>query len=236
MTLVTDNIDCFEISTWNIYHFCCYSSGWVPGYFSASIDIRFITSYKGQKMSKAFCSRKVSRARDNSRQSYVYEVNYIRDMIPDNQPPNQTTMPTTSTIYLHANQPTLQPRFNPEPSSGQQSEVRVVHQHVAYTLGPNSMKMTCSSCQADIKSTTISDHQRSAHICCIVLCLLGWEATLSHCYVYLRCVIKNIDYFLLDYHVKIHIYFLLSKECQFLYAISSYTEWFIIISTVNSFK
>lgn len=89
-------------------------------------------------------------------------------IILDTQPPNQTTMPTPS-IYPGSSQ--SQP-FNAEPNSVPQPEVRVVH-HVAYTLGPHSVKMSCPSCHADIKTTTISDHQPSAHICCIVLCLLG---------------------------------------------------------------
>lgn len=51
--------------------------------------------------------------------------------------------------------------------------VRIVHQHVAFSLGPNPIKMSCPSCQADIKTTTMSDHQPSAHVCCIILCLVG---------------------------------------------------------------
>lgn len=88
----------------------------------------------------------------------------------DNQPPNQTTMPMPS-VYPGSSQ--SQPRFNAEPNSVPQSEVRVVHQ-VTYALGPHSVKMPCPSCHTDIKTTTISDHQPSAHICCIVLCLLGY--------------------------------------------------------------
>lgn len=93
-------------------------------------------------------------------------------IILDNQPLNQTTMPTPS-VYPGSSQ--SQP-FNAEPNSVPQPEVRVVH-HVTYTLGPHSVKMSCPSCHTDIKTTTISDHQPSAHICCIVLCLLGWATS-----------------------------------------------------------
>ncbi|XP_012253223.2 lipopolysaccharide-induced tumor necrosis factor-alpha factor homolog [Athalia rosae] len=54
------------------------------------------------------------------------------------------------------------------------TQITYVQQTVAYALGPNSVKMTCPTCRADIKTTTVSDHQASAHICCIILCLLGF--------------------------------------------------------------
>ncbi|XP_014471884.1 PREDICTED: lipopolysaccharide-induced tumor necrosis factor-alpha factor homolog [Dinoponera quadriceps] len=113
--------------------------------------------------------------------------------MPYNQPPNQTTMPTASAMYPATSQSTSQPRFNPEPSSVSQPEVRVIHQHVAYTLGPNPVKMSCPSCLADIKTTTISDHQPSAHICCIVLCLLG--CCLCSCLPYCMSAFMSVHHF-----------------------------------------
>ncbi|XP_011166353.1 lipopolysaccharide-induced tumor necrosis factor-alpha factor homolog isoform X2 [Solenopsis invicta] len=89
------------------------------------------------------------------------------------QPLNQTTMPTPS-LHPGSSQSTLQPRFNAELNPVTQPEhVRVVQHHIVYALGPNAVKMSCPTCGADIKTTTMSDHQPSAHICCIVLCLLG---------------------------------------------------------------
>ncbi|XP_071556014.1 uncharacterized protein [Temnothorax nylanderi] len=92
--------------------------------------------------------------------------------MPYHQPPNQTTIPTPS-VYPGSSHSTSQPRFNPELNSVPQTEVRVMQHHTVYAIGPNAVKMTCPTCRADIKTTTISDHQPSAHICCIVLCLLG---------------------------------------------------------------
>lgn len=53
------------------------------------------------------------------------------------------------------------------------TQIHVIQQSIAYAVGPNSLRMKCPSCHADIKTTTVSDHQASAHICCLVLCLLG---------------------------------------------------------------
>ncbi|CAL1681770.1 unnamed protein product [Lasius platythorax] len=111
--------------------------------------------------------------------------------MPYNQPTNQTTMPTPS-IYPGSSQSTSQSRFNAEPNSVSQPEVRVIH-HVTYTLGPNSVKMSCPSCHADIKTTTISDHQPSAHICCIVLCLLG--CCLCSCLPYCMSAFMSVHHF-----------------------------------------
>jgi len=106
--------------------------------------------------------------------AYAYCCILFLNIISDNQPPNQTTMPIPSGIHPATSQSTSQSHFNAtETSSLPQPEVRVIHQHVAYALGPNPVKMSCPTCHADIKTTTISDHQPSAHICCIVLCLLG---------------------------------------------------------------
>lgn len=109
--------------------------------------------------------------------------------MPYNQPPNQTTMPMPS-VYPGSSQ--SQPPFNAEPNSVPQSEVRVVH-HVTYALGPHSVKMSCPSCHTDIKTTTISDHQPSAHICCIVLCLLG--CCLCSCLPYCMNTFMSVHHF-----------------------------------------
>ncbi|XP_003423956.1 lipopolysaccharide-induced tumor necrosis factor-alpha factor homolog [Nasonia vitripennis] len=70
-------------------------------------------------------------------------------------------------------------------------EVRVVHQHVS--LGPNPVKMSCPSCHADIKTTTMSDHQPSAHVCCIILCLLG--CCLCSCLPYCLSAFLSVHHF-----------------------------------------
>lgn len=125
----------------------------------------------------------------------------------DNQPPNQTTMPTPS-VYPGSSHPTSQ-RFNAELNSVPQ-EVRVMQHHIVYALGPNAVKMSCPTCHADIKTTTISDHQPSAHICCIVLCLLGWVIKLSifnvshilviHIYCrYYTSIISNAVFYSFEY-------------------------------------
>jgi len=93
-------------------------------------------------------------------------------IISDNQPPNQTTMPMPS-VYPGSSRSTSQPRFNAESNSVPRTQVRVIQQHVVLALGPNAVKMSCPTCHTDIKTTTISDHQPSAHICCVILCLLG---------------------------------------------------------------
>lgn len=112
--------------------------------------------------------------------------------MPYNQPPNQTTMPTSS-VHPASSQSVTQPHFNVESNSIPQPEVRVIHQHVAYALGPSSVKMTCPTCRADIKSTTISDPQPSAHICCIVLCLFG--CCLCSCLPYCMSAFMSVHHF-----------------------------------------
>lgn len=76
---------------------------------------------------------------------------------------------------VHQYQPPSQYMQAPHvaPQSFAPPQVQVIHQTIAYALGPNSVKMSCPTCRADIKTTTVSDHQASAHICCIILCLLG---------------------------------------------------------------
>lgn len=53
-------------------------------------------------------------------------------------------------------------------------EIVIMHQTVSAVLGRNPVKMACPSCHTNIKTTTVSDHQPTAHICCIILCIIGW--------------------------------------------------------------
>ncbi|XP_015182689.1 PREDICTED: lipopolysaccharide-induced tumor necrosis factor-alpha factor homolog [Polistes dominula] len=89
-----------------------------------------------------------------------------------NQPPKQMTMPMPSNYVVPADRNASQ-SLNTDQNFAPPSEVRIIHQHVTFALGPHAVKITCPSCYADIKTTTISDHQPAAHICCIILCLLG---------------------------------------------------------------
>ncbi|XP_012232328.1 lipopolysaccharide-induced tumor necrosis factor-alpha factor homolog [Linepithema humile] len=112
--------------------------------------------------------------------------------MPYNQPPNQITMPAPSA----SSQSTSQPHFNVESnsmSSVSRPEVRVIHHHLTYALAPNPVKMACPTCHADIKTTTISDHQPSAHVCCIVLCLLG--CCLCSCLPYCMSAFMSVHHF-----------------------------------------
>lgn len=112
--------------------------------------------------------------------------------MPYNQPPHQITMPITSV----SSQSTSQPHFNAEPNSVPsvpRPEVRIFHHHLVYALASNPVKMACPTCHADIKTTTISDHQPSAHICCIVLCLLG--CCLCSCLPYYMSAFMNVHHF-----------------------------------------
>ncbi|XP_012284826.1 lipopolysaccharide-induced tumor necrosis factor-alpha factor homolog isoform X2 [Orussus abietinus] len=86
-----------------------------------------------------------------------------------------------------------QPPYNPPQTFTAPSEVRVVHHHVSYILGSNPVKMTCPTCHMDIKTTTVSDHQPSAHICCIVLCLLG--CCLCSCLPYCMSAFLSVHHF-----------------------------------------
>ncbi|XP_011879852.1 PREDICTED: lipopolysaccharide-induced tumor necrosis factor-alpha factor homolog isoform X2 [Vollenhovia emeryi] len=111
--------------------------------------------------------------------------------MPYNQPPNRTTMHTPP-VYPGSSHTTSQPHFNAE-NSGPQTEVRVMQHRIVYALGPNAVKMSCPTCRADIKTTTIADHQPSAHICCIVLCLLG--CCLCSCLPYCMNVFMSVHHF-----------------------------------------
>lgn len=111
-----------------------------------------------------------------------------------NQPPNQTTMPLPSN-YSGPSEPTSQSQTqrNANPNFVPPQEFRIIHQNVTYSLSPNPVKMTCPTCHADIKSTTISDHQPTAHICCIVLCLLG--CCLCSCLPYCMSTFMSVHHF-----------------------------------------
>ncbi|XP_020288859.1 lipopolysaccharide-induced tumor necrosis factor-alpha factor homolog [Pseudomyrmex gracilis] len=92
--------------------------------------------------------------------------------IPYNQSANQTVI--SAPVYPSSSQSAQsQPHFNADPNSVPHPEVRVIHQHLTYTLGPHAVKMTCPSCHVDIKTSTISDHKLCAHICCFLMCIFG---------------------------------------------------------------
>ncbi|KYN18042.1 PREDICTED: lipopolysaccharide-induced tumor necrosis factor-alpha factor homolog [Trachymyrmex cornetzi] len=116
----------------------------------------------------------------------------IQMPMPYNQPPNQTTMPMPS-VYPGSSRSTSQPCFNAESNSVPRTQLRVIQQHVVLALGPNAVKMCCPTCHADIKTTTISDHQPSAHICCVILCLLG--CCLCSCLPYCMNAFMSVHHF-----------------------------------------
>ena len=103
----------------------------------------------------------------------AYYMNKLINIL-DNQPPNQTTVPYPPN-YSGPSEPPSQPQtqYSANPNTAPPPEFRVVYQPVIYSLSPNPTKTTCPTCHTSIKTTTISDHQPSAHLCCIVLCLLG---------------------------------------------------------------
>ncbi|KAG7188269.1 hypothetical protein KM043_007935 [Ampulex compressa] len=113
--------------------------------------------------------------------------------LPYAQPPRQTTMPLPPSYAETIEAPTLHPRpqYNPD-QNFTRSEVRIIH-HIAYALGPNPVKMTCATCHTDIKTATISDHQPSAHICCVVLCLLG--CCICSCLPYCLSTFMSVHHF-----------------------------------------
>lgn len=101
---------------------------------------------------------------------------------PITAPPSQSNAP-------YPQQFGAQQTFSPPPPQ----EVRIVHQHVAVSLGPNAVKMRCPTCHVDIKTTTVSDHQPSAHICCFILCLLG--CCLCSCLPYCMSAFLSVHHF-----------------------------------------
>lgn len=111
-----------------------------------------------------------------------------------NPPPNQTTMPYPPN-YLGSSEPPSQSQipYNANPNTVPPPEFRVVYQPVIFSLTPNPTKTTCPTCHASIKTTTISDHQPSAHLCCIVLCLLG--CCLCSCLPYCMSSFMSVHHF-----------------------------------------
>ncbi|XP_011499085.1 PREDICTED: lipopolysaccharide-induced tumor necrosis factor-alpha factor homolog [Ceratosolen solmsi marchali] len=85
--------------------------------------------------------------------------------IADNSMPMPTPIlaPTTQILV------TRQQRTN----ATQPLEVRVTNEHVTPLLASNSVKITCPSCHADVKTNTVSEHQPIAHLCCVLLCMAG---------------------------------------------------------------
>ena len=121
-----------------------------------------------------------------------------------NQPPNKPTMPFPPNYSAASGEPTVhggapsQAHHTANPSQFQpplpvSTEVRIIHQPVTYAMSPNPIKMTCPTCHASVKTATISDHQPSAHICCIVLCLLG--CCLCSCLPYCMSSFMSVHHF-----------------------------------------
>lgn len=101
-------------------------------------------------------------------------------------PSNQSTTPFLPNYPRVPGEPSSQPQPQPQPQLQPQppphnanqnfappSEAGRIFVSTSYAISPNPVKMTCPTCHTSIKTATISDHQPSAHICCIVLCLLG---------------------------------------------------------------
>ncbi|XP_076763347.1 lipopolysaccharide-induced tumor necrosis factor-alpha factor [Xylocopa sonorina] len=111
-----------------------------------------------------------------------------------NQLPNQTTMPYAPP-YLGPSEPPLQSQtqYTAIPNTAPTSHVQIVCQPVIHSLGPSPMKTTCPTCHANIKTTTTSDHQPSAHLCCIALCLLG--CCLCSCLPYCMDSFRSVHHF-----------------------------------------
>lgn len=109
----------------------------------------------------------------------------------NNQPPKQITMPMPSNYVVPADHNAPQ-SFNMVQNFAPPPEVRIIHQTTTFALGPHAVKTTCPSCHADIKTTTVSDHQPSAHICCVLLCLLG--CCLCSCLPYCMRTFSNVHH------------------------------------------
>ncbi|XP_076621697.1 lipopolysaccharide-induced tumor necrosis factor-alpha factor [Colletes latitarsis] len=82
---------------------------------------------------------------------------------------------------------------NANPNFPRTTEVRIIQQPMTYALSPNPIKMTCPTCRTSIKTSTISDHQPTAHICCIILCLLG--CCLCSCLPYCMSSFMSVNHF-----------------------------------------
>lgn len=117
----------------------------------------------------------------------------ISDNAPQIIPSNQTTVPYPPNYSGPSeSMPQPQTQYNANPNAVPQPEVRVVYQPMIYSLSPNPTKTTCPTCHANIKTSTMSDHQRCAHLCCILLCLFGW--VYIHFFKYLHCLCYKIAF------------------------------------------
>ncbi|XP_011304083.1 lipopolysaccharide-induced tumor necrosis factor-alpha factor homolog [Fopius arisanus] len=85
------------------------------------------------------------------------------------------------------------PPYTAPPSYPITSEVRVVRGPGSYALGPGPVKMQCPLCMADIKTSTVSDHQPMAHVCCLILCVLG--CCLCSCLPYCMSAFMSVHHF-----------------------------------------
>ncbi|XP_015110436.1 lipopolysaccharide-induced tumor necrosis factor-alpha factor [Diachasma alloeum] len=79
------------------------------------------------------------------------------------------------------------------PSYAITSELRVIRGRAAYVLAPGPLKMQCPSCMADIKTSTVSDHQPMAHVCCLILCVIG--CCLCSCLPYCMTFFMKVHHF-----------------------------------------
>lgn len=137
----------------------------------------------------------------------------ISDNAPQIIPSNQTTVPYPPNYSGPSeSMPQPQTQYNANPNAVPQPEVRVVYQPMIYSLSPNPTKTTCPTCHANIKTSTMSDHQRCAHLCCILLCLFGW--------VYIHflniCIAYAIKLLLLLILFLIYLLFITHFLCVFL--------------------
>ncbi|CAK9833949.1 Lipopolysaccharide-induced tumor necrosis factor-alpha factor homolog [Anthophora retusa] len=103
-------------------------------------------------------------------------------------PPYPPTYSGPSELPSHS-----QTQGNANPSSAPAPEIRVVYQPVIYSLSSSPTKTTCPTCHASIKTITVSDHQLSAHLCCILLCLLG--CFLCSCLPYFMSSFMDVRHF-----------------------------------------
>ncbi|XP_046753339.1 lipopolysaccharide-induced tumor necrosis factor-alpha factor-like [Diprion similis] len=117
-----------------------------------------------------------------------------------NPPPAAMPMPMPMP-ETHSQPQSFQPRpaapYPQQQNTAPQSyvtpaQIQVVQRTVTYAVGPNPIKMLCPNCRADIKTTTVSEHQTNAHICCIILCLLG--CCLCSCLPYCSNAFVNIHH------------------------------------------
>ncbi|XP_076657321.1 lipopolysaccharide-induced tumor necrosis factor-alpha factor homolog [Halictus rubicundus] len=115
--------------------------------------------------------------------------------VPFYNPSSNQPAPSYPSNYPGTGEPPIQSQtqFTPNPNVPPPTEVRIIHRPVTYSLSPNPTKMTCPTCYSSIKTTTISDHQPTAHICCIVLCLLG--CCLCSCLPYCMSSFTRVHHF-----------------------------------------